>query len=72
MSYYTSANKTEVEAYNAYVSGQIGLSSPYGWADLRKHPTRDEWAILKHEIHTSDTLQEVSELPEDWQNEVEP
>ena len=67
MSYYTSTNKTELEAYNAYVSGQIGLKDPYGWANIRKHPTREEWVIMKHEIHTSDTLQEVNELDETWQ-----
>ena len=67
MSYYTSTNKTQLEAYNAYVSAQIGLSDPYGWANTRKHPQRDEWAIFKHETHTSETLNEVNELDETWQ-----
>jgi len=63
--YYISNNKSELEAYNAYVSEQIGLKDPYGWAYIRKHPNRDEYAIAKHAIHTSSTLTE-SELDESW------
>jgi len=63
--YYISTNKSELEAYNAYVSEQIGLKNPYDWAHIRKHPNREQWAIAKHAIHTSTTLTE-SELDESW------
>lgn len=68
--YYISTNKSELEAYNTYVSDQIGLSIPYGWANIRKHPEREEWAIMKHAIHTSSTLTE-SELDESWNEDIE-
>jgi len=68
--YYTSTNKSELEAYNHYVSEQIGLNNPYGWANIRKHPTREEWAIVKHAIHTSNSLTE-SELDETWNEDIE-
>jgi len=68
--YYKSNNKSELQAYNAYVSEQIGLKDPYGWASIRKHPNREEYAIMKHAIHTSQTLTE-SELDETWNEDVD-
>lgn len=68
--YYISTNKSELEAYNAHVSQQIGLNNPYGWASIRKHPNREEYAIMKHAIHTSNSLTE-SELDETWNNDID-
>lgn len=70
MSYYTSTNKQEIDEYNAYVSAQIWLTDPYGWANVIEHKEGNQFAIIKHEVHTSSTLQEVEELT-DWFEDVE-
>ena len=62
---YLIGTKKDCQTYNNYVSSQIGLKDPYGWAQIRKHPQREEWAIMKHAIHTSNSLTE-SELDETW------
>ena len=62
MSYYISNNKQELDEYNAYVSAKIGLTDPYGWSNVIEHKDGGQFAILKHEVHTSETLTELASL----------
>jgi hypothetical protein len=75
MSYYI-GTKRAVNAYNKKVGKGMGLGKE-GMATTmydrpRKHPTKDLWAIVKHNGYDSlsRSLELVQELTEDW-HEVE-
>ena len=70
MMYYI-GTKEACESYNQKVKEMEGYKSPTNrWANIRKHPTREEYAIVKHAIHASNSLTE-SELDETWNEDVE-
>jgi hypothetical protein len=36
------------------------------WAEPRKHPVEDKWAIVKHIKYTDETMESVVELDASW------
>ena len=62
---YLIGTKKDCQTYDNYVSDKIGLEG-YNWAQPRKHPTQNIYAILVHEIHTPQSGEVVSELDESW------
>ena len=62
--YYTSTDKTELEAYNTLVVEGEGYDGVYttDWANIIEHKDGGQFAILKHQVHTSNTLTELSSL----------
>lgn len=68
--YYISQNKIDLENYNSFVSNQVGLNNPFGWASILEHQNGIDFAILKHEIHTDNTLTETPNLEGWFNNEI--
>ena len=59
----------QCEAYNSTVTdAQNYQGRTSRWANIRKHPTKDLWCIVKHDDHNSDMTQ-VEALSEDWFSE---
>lgn len=66
MAYYTSNNREDLEAYNAMVTINEGYNgTTQKWANVIEHKDGGQFAILKHEVHVSDSFQEVESL-EGW------
>ena len=65
MGYYL-GTKTACEAYNKQVADLIGLEFPYSWSSVIENKYGTQFAILKHDVHTSNDLQEGEALPENW------
>ena len=69
--YYTSTNKADLEAYNAKVTeSQNYQGTTKRWAEVITHKDGNQFAILKHEVHTSDTLTELASL-DGWFEDIE-
>lgn len=63
---YYIGTKKECEAYNTEVTTKEGYSGTTAkWADVTKHDTKNEYAIIANPKYSSD-LKSVSELPADW------
>ena len=63
--YYTGTEE-ECNAYLAEVNtGENYQGTTTKWAEVVKHPTQNNYAILAHESYTS-LLQSVESLPSDW------
>ena len=61
--YYTSTNKADLEAYNAKVTeSQNYQGTTKRWSEVITHKDGGQFAILKHEVHTSETLKELASL----------
>ena len=71
--YYTSTNKAELEAYNDLVTNNEGYDGHYTtkWANIIKHPDREEYAILANNKYEEETLNLESTLSSDWFDDVE-
>jgi len=67
MSYYITNNKAEAEEYNTACTTAHGHngSTTAQWATIRKHPTKELFAIQKGAVY-SETMQLVDELDETW------
>ena len=65
--YYTSKNKTELEAYNILVSQSENYDgvTTIGWAKVVEHQNGEDFAILAHSKYESE-LTELESLSEDW------
>ena len=65
---YLISTKTDCENYDKYVSDKIGVDGTrvVNWANPRKHPDKNEWAIQVHDSYPPESGNVVSELPEDW------
>ena len=66
--YYTSTNKAELEAYDTLVTQSEGYDGvkTIKWANVIKHPDREEYAILANSKYESDTLSKLEQLTQDW------
>ena len=71
--YYTSTNKSELEAYNDLVTNNEGYDGHYTtkWANIIEHPTREEYAILANSKYEEETLNLEPTLSNDWFVDVE-
>ena len=60
MAYYTSINKSELEAYNTLVVNGEGYDGIYttDWASIIEHPNGSNYAILKHDSYTAELTEE--------------
>jgi len=67
MAYYTSTNKSELEAYNTLVVNGEGYDGVYttDWASIIEHPNGVDFAMLKHDDYTAD-LTLIETLGADW------
>ena len=67
MAYYTSQNKSELEAYNTLVVEGEGYDGVYttDWATIISHPNGTDYAILKHNSYEV-SLTEEDALGEEW------
>jgi hypothetical protein len=65
--YYTSQNKSELEAYNTLVVEGEGYDGIYttDWASIIEHPNGADYAILKHPKYDAELTIEES-LSDDW------
>jgi hypothetical protein len=74
MAYYTSTNKSELEAYNTLVVNGEGYDGVYttDWATIIEHPNGSDYAILKHDSYTAELTEEET-LGSEWfpQNDIE-
>lgn len=64
--------KAEVEAYNTLVTqgeGYDGVKT-IKWANVIKHPDREEYAILANSKYESETLSKLDQLTSDWFSEI--
>jgi len=71
MKYYMGTYE-DCNIYNEKVNlgeGYVGTTTK--WAEVTKHHLEDVWAIAKHEDYSSEELEAVDELPEDWYPDVE-
>ena len=60
--YYTSQNKSELEAYNNTVTQGEGYNgTTQKWADVITHKDGNQFAILKNENYPSE-MQEIESL----------
>ena len=63
--YYTSTNKSEVEAYNTLVTQSANLggegSQALKWADVITHKDGNQFAIIKNNNYPSE-MQEIESL----------
>ena len=70
--YYTSTNKSEVEAYNNLVTQSANLggegSQALKWADVITHKDGNQFAILKNENYPSE-MQEIESLDGWFENQ---
>lgn len=70
--YYTSTNKSELEAYNTLVVEGEKYDGVYttDWATVIAHPNNTDYAILKHPSYEAElTLEET--LGDDWFPQIE-
>ncbi len=67
MAYYTSTNKSELEAYNTSVVQGEGYDGVYttDWAGIIEHPNGVDFAIVKHDSYDTDLTEEES-LGAEW------
>ena len=71
--YYTSTNKAELEAYDTLVTqgeSYDGVKT-IKWANVIKHPDREEYAILANSKYEEETLNKESTLSSDWFDNVD-
>lgn len=70
--YYTSTNKAELEAYDSLVTQGENYDGvrTIKWANVIKHPDREEYAILANSKYESETLSELDQLTSDWFSEI--
>jgi hypothetical protein len=65
--YYTSQDKSELEAYNTLIvegEGYDGVNTKR-WADIVEHPNGLDFAILKHDSYTAELTEEET-LGGEW------
>jgi len=72
MAYYTSTNKSELQAYNTLVVEGEGYDGIYttDWASIIEHPNGTDYAILKHDSYETELTQEET-LGAEWSPEIE-
>ena len=65
--YYTSDNKSDLEAYNNLVVVSEGYDgrTTQRWANVIEHPEETQFAILKHDNYQTD-LNTVETLDSSW------
>lgn len=67
--HYTGTH-SDCEAYNDTVTaGERYMDSTTQWATVRKHPTEDLYAIVKHEDYDADMT--LVELDSSWEADDE-
>lgn len=65
---YYIGTKKDCESYNTEVTTkEVYSGTTAKWADVTKHPTKNEYAIIAHSKYSSE-LTSVNELPSDWFN----
>jgi head-tail adaptor len=65
MNYYI-GTQSECENYNNTVATAENYQQTTTlWADVRKHPTQELYAIAKHDSYSA-TMEIVTELTKDW------
>jgi len=67
---YLIGTKQQVTSYIAKVDSRKGFSGNVTatWAEPRKHPTEDKYAVQKNmSVEPDSQLEEKEELPSDWQ-----
>jgi len=71
MAYYITNTKAEAEAYNTACTTAHGHngSTTSSWARVKKHPTKELYAIQKGVVKSNMEL--VEELTQDWFPDVE-
>jgi hypothetical protein len=65
--YYTSQDKSELEAYNTLIvegEGYDGVNTKR-WATIVEHPNGEDFAILKHDSYTAELTEEET-LGAEW------
>ena len=70
MAYYITNNEAEAEEYNedcTIAHGHNG-STTSSWADVRKHPTKELFAIQKGAVDSEMEL--VEQLDDTWNEEI--
>lgn len=68
MAYYTSTDKSELEAYNTLVTegeNYDGVKT-VRWASIYSHPNGLDFAIKKHPTYSVTELTEVETLGSEW------
>ena len=72
MAYYTSTNKSELQAYNTLVVEGEGYDGVYttNWSTIIEHPNGSDYAILKHDSYETELTQEET-LGAEWFPEIE-
>jgi len=64
---YLIGTEAECLAYdNAVTAGEGYNGTTTRWAEPRKHPVEDKWAIVKHKNYTDETMESVAELDSTW------
>lgn len=69
--FYIFTTKKEAEAYDAEVTALSNYPSGDNWANPRKHPTLEKWAILCNSKVVLEEQATLDRLPDDWFPPVE-
>lgn len=66
--YYTSYDKSELEAYNNLISKGEKYDGVFTtqWSNIIEHPTNGLFAILKNDKYKVTGLNEINKLSSDW------
>jgi len=67
---YLIGGKSEIQAYINKVDAYNGYEgdNTATWAEPRKHPNKELYAVIKNEsVEPDSNLEEKEELPSDWQ-----
>jgi len=64
--WYT-GSKSQCDYYDDKVTNGEGYNgTTTRWAEPRKHPVEDKWAIVKHKNYEEATMEYVAELDSTW------
>ena len=64
---YLIGTEAQCNAYDATVTtGENYNGTTTRWAEPRKHPVEDKWAIVKHMNYEEATMEYVAELDSTW------
>jgi len=64
---YLIGTEAQCIAYdNTVTTGEGYTGTTTRWAEPRKHPVEDKWAIVKHKNYEEATMEYVAELDSTW------
>ena len=56
---------------SAVTAGENYNGTTTRWAEARKHPVEDKWAIVKHKNYEHATMEQVAELDSTWNPDMD-